>query len=240
MSATQARIGYQTSFAIEDAPGSGVFVTLEEVYSVTPPEIAIDTVEASHFASPDRFREFVPGMKDPGSASCEMNYVPNSATDQRLDALEASGDKVAMRITYPNAVTVTFTAQVANYSKAIPVDDRMTAVASFKVSSAPVMAAGVAPANTLIPAVVGIAQVGVTLTAYEGVWTNAPTSFAYQWQADTLGNGTFANITGATSRTYTPVADYVGDALRVQVTATNAAGSSAAVSSAPTPVALAA
>jgi hypothetical protein len=93
-------------------------------------------------------------------------------------------------------------------------------------------AATVIPANTIRPTIsgTGITQ-GSTLTAHEGTWTNSPTSYSYQWQADTAGNGTFADIVGATAKTYVLAVGQAGDAVRVNVTATNAAGPSAAAAS---------
>lgn len=90
----------------------------------------------------------------------------------------------------------------------------------------------VAPSNTLRPSIYGTALTqGSTLTALEGTWTNSPTSYTYQWQADTSGNGTFVNIAAATSKTYVLAVGQAGDAVRVQVTAVNAAGSSSAANS---------
>lgn len=89
-----------------------------------------------------------------------------------------------------------------------------------------------APTNIVKPSVVGssLAQ-GATLTAEEGDWTGQPTSYTYQWQADTSGNGSFSNISGATNKTHVIAAGQAGDAVRVQVTAINAAGSSSAANS---------
>ncbi len=136
---TNADIGYDTVFAIETAVG--VFTALAEVFEVTPPEISVDQVEVTHFKSAGRSREYIPALSDNGTASASMNYVPNSATDQLLDGLLTSGDVVKMKITYPNDATVTFDAFVSGYSKSIPVADRMTAEAQFKVSGAVVLAA---------------------------------------------------------------------------------------------------
>lgn len=93
---------------------------------------------------------------------------------------------------------------------------------------------GSVPSNTTRPSISGTAvQTGVVLQAEEGVWTNTPiTSYAYQWQQDTAGNGTYANLGGSsTSKTYTPLAGSVGNSLRVQVTATNGAGASSVANS---------
>ncbi len=88
-----------------------------------------------------------------------------------------------------------------------------------------------APANTAAPSISGTAQVGDTLTASTGTWTNSPTSYSYQWNA----NGTA--ISGATSSTYTLVSTEVGDTITVTVTATNSGGSTTATSASVGPVA---
>ncbi|MCI0362886.1 MAG: hypothetical protein L0219_03340, partial [Phycisphaerales bacterium] len=84
------------------------------------------------------------------------------------------------------------------------------------------------PVNTVVPTITGIAQVGQTLTATTGTWTNSPTSFAYQW------NRAGTPIAGATTSTYVPVAADVGNALTVSVVATNSSGPSASATSAAT------
>jgi hypothetical protein len=86
-----------------------------------------------------------------------------------------------------------------------------------------------APTNTIKPAISGVSQTGVQLIAYSGIWTGGP-SFAYQWQKDTAGNGTYADIAGATAVTYTPLVGNVGNSIRVKVTGTNGAGNAVAYS----------
>lgn len=88
------------------------------------------------------------------------------------------------------------------------------------------------PTINTLPYITGTAiQTGQVLTCSTGVWNNNPNSFAYQWQHDTAGNGTFTNIAAATSSTFTCVVGDVGNQLRCQVVATNSAGSSTAASS---------
>ncbi len=103
-------------------------------------------------------------------------------------------------------------------------------------------AADSAPTNTVKPSITGASvQVGVTLTANVGEWTGTPTSYAYQWQHDVSGNLSFTNVSvGGTSSTYVPVVGDVADSLRVQVTATNGAGTSSAANSLATTVIIAA
>ena len=65
----------------------------------------------------------------------------------------------------------------------------------------------------MLPTISGTPQVGQTLTATKGTWTNSPTSFTYQW------NRAGTPIGGATAATYVPVSADVGNTLTISVTA---------------------
>jgi hypothetical protein len=80
-----------------------------------------------------------------------------------------------------------------------------------------------APANVSAPTITGQPYAGQTLTETGDTWANNPTSFSRQWQKDG------ADIAGATGVTYVPGTGDVGHAIRVGMTATNAAGTSAPV-----------
>jgi subtilisin family serine protease len=92
------------------------------------------------------------------------------------------------------------------------------------------------PANETAPSIAGQASVGETLQASPGVWTENPTSYAYQWQRCGAKGDKCAPLTGATAAAYTVVEADLGHTLRIAVTASNAAGSSGAVTSSPSPV----
>jgi hypothetical protein len=97
---------------------------------------------------------------------------------------------------------------------------------AFEVSS------GVAPVNTVAPAITGTAQEGETVTCSTGTWTGTPTiTYAYQWKR----NG--SNIGSATSSTYVLVTADVSQSITCQVTATNGSGSASATSNTITPIA---
>ncbi len=89
-----------------------------------------------------------------------------------------------------------------------------------------------APANKVLPFVSGAAVEGQELKASNGSWSGNPTSFAYQWQDCSSSGGSCSEIAGATGPAYTLSASDLGHTIRVQVTASNEAGSSAAVSAA--------
>ena len=75
-----------------------------------------------------------------------------------------------------------------------------------------------APVNTEVPAVT---QAGTTLSCTMGVWTGEPTSYAYAWTIDGAS-------VGGDAATYDVQAGDVGKSAVCTVTATNAAGSTAA------------
>jgi hypothetical protein len=216
---TNAGIGYGTVLEIALASAPTAFTYVREVFSATPPSDTDESVDATHMASPNRTREYIPGMTDGGEASFEMNYVPGSATDIFLRST-IKGVKLVARLTFANGVRILFNCTRQGYEKSVPNEDKMTATLTLKVSGEPSQSAAAAPINLVAPSISGTEKVGQVLTADPGEWAGA-LSLTYQWQADTAGNGTFANISGATSQTYVLAAGQEGDDVIVVVTAAN-------------------
>src|SRR5262249_9459389 len=102
--------------------------------------------------------------------------------------------------------------------------------ASATSAQTAVVAPPPAPTSTAAPVVTGSTVQGQVLSTTNGSWMGSPTSFAYRWQDCNSSGGGCANITGATSRTYTLQATDVGHTVRSVVTATNSGGSNAAPS----------
>jgi hypothetical protein len=76
------------------------------------------------------------------------------------------------------------------------------------------------------PAVSGNLEEGQTASVSTGEWREEPTSFEYQWEDCKPSGGRCVAVSGATSSTYLLSGSDVGHAMRVLVTAKNAAGSS--------------
>jgi hypothetical protein len=87
------------------------------------------------------------------------------------------------------------------------------------------------PTVKTLPEIFGTARDGDTLTAGDGVWEDAnnPT-LAYQWQRCDVNGANCADIATGKAKTYVAEPADVGKKLRVQVAATDADGSSQAVS----------
>src|SRR5712671_2072959 len=106
----------------------------------------------------------------------------------------------------------------------------LVAFAALLVVGGAAAVRSVAPVNTAPPAIFGTPTVGQTLTASDGTWSNAPTSFAYQWLRCNGGGNSCVSVANATQKTYTLVDADAGHTMRVRVTATNADGSASAQS----------
>jgi hypothetical protein len=95
---------------------------------------------------------------------------------------------------------------------------------------------GPVPVNHSAPSISGTATQGQTLTEVHGMWLPSPTSYAYQWQRCDSAGANCVAITGASAQTYTLTAADVGSTIRVQETASNAAGPGVPKSSPQTPL----
>ncbi|MGZ4380853.1 MAG: hypothetical protein ACXVRK_05815 [Gaiellaceae bacterium] len=93
-----------------------------------------------------------------------------------------------------------------------------------------------APRTVAPPVVGGSPGEGQRLSTSEGAWMYAPSGYSYRWQRCAATGTGCADIPGATAATYLVTAADVGSSIRAEVTAQNAAGTSAVVVSAPTPI----
>jgi hypothetical protein len=83
-----------------------------------------------------------------------------------------------------------------------------------------------APVNTTDAQYDGVLEVGATVTADPGTWDNRPTSVSYQWfSCDPIGFSC-PNIPGATSPDYVIQPSDAGNAIGVEIIATNGVGQS--------------
>ena len=139
---TQARIGHGTLFQIGNEASPMVYVSLAEVTSITPPGMARDSVDASHEESPGAWREFIGGMKDGGEVSVEMNFIPGSLSTTRIIDTFSSDEALSCKIIFPDAAATTWTFQAicTGFEPETPMDDKMSASATFKVTGQPTFA----------------------------------------------------------------------------------------------------
>ena len=104
---------------------------------------------------------------------------------------------------------------------------------AYAPSKATAVIAPAPPANVTPPTISGGSAAGQSVSADAGSWTGTPPlAYAYQWERCDASGTACADMAGATSQTYVLATADVGGSVRVQVTATNSAGASSAVSAA--------
>ncbi|MCJ8139514.1 phage tail tube protein [Falsirhodobacter halotolerans] len=133
-------IGYGSTVRI----GRGAnpeWTDLDLIGDIEMPDEQVDEIDVTHMQSPGRRKQFIPGLIDGGEVAVPMNYIPGSASDQMLKELKASGEVVLIEITLPAvapaaAIPEVFAGYLSGYARTAPVNDKMTATATFRLSEA--------------------------------------------------------------------------------------------------------
>jgi hypothetical protein len=164
--------------------------------------------------------------KESGGTITFAAYGPDDATCAGPAAFTSSAVEVAGSGSYASpSFTPTETGVyrwIATYSG--DATDAATATACDEPVTVTLPAV---PGNIVAPAITGKTNDGSTLTCGPGSWSGSPTAYKYQWTRD----GT--PIIGATGATYRVGTADEGSTLSCTVTASNAGGAGAAVTSKP-------
>jgi hypothetical protein len=137
---TDARIGYGRLLSIRDDDLSPpAFVVVGEISAVNGPAFAADAHDATHMQSEDRFREFIPGLRDAGEISGEINYVPGGAGTELM--VSNLGRKKTFQIEEPDSgsppITMVSEAFITAFNITGPVAEKMNATFTLKLSGKP-------------------------------------------------------------------------------------------------------
>lgn len=129
-------IGYGTTVRVTRASSQTPF-EIALVGDIDMPDEQVDEVEVTHQKSIGRRRQFIAGLIDSGELTFPMNLIPGSPTDTLCKELKASGEEVIVGITLPGQGTVEerFSGFLKGYGRSAPIDDKMTAEATFRLSS---------------------------------------------------------------------------------------------------------
>ena len=117
-----------------------VFTTIANTTSIEGPGIERENIDVTAHDTANNYMEFVPGLVDPGEVEIEVNYDP-----ALHDALVADFDDNVPRnwqLVFPDpaATTWSFSAFITAFSPEAPVDDKLAASMTFKVTGKPVLA----------------------------------------------------------------------------------------------------
>jgi len=135
MAISTAAIGFGATFGVGDGASPEVFTALAEVMDLSPPSDQVDIIEVTHMLSPNRTKEFIAGLTDPGECSFDIHFLPGAGDDTVLQAKRQTATLTNYQITFPGDTTWTWAGILTGYEATVPVNDRMTATVTFKLTS---------------------------------------------------------------------------------------------------------
>lgn len=126
-----------------DTTGSGSFAAIANVSDISGPDRSREAIEVTAHDSPDKYREFIKGLKDGGEVSITINYDPTDTSHQALDAdFEEDDLRDYQVVILPGTVdewTWQISALITSLGDAYPIDDKMEREATFKISGKPTL-----------------------------------------------------------------------------------------------------
>lgn len=121
------------------------FTTIAEVTNIGGPSLSLDAIEITSHSSTGGWREFIGGLLAGGEVSFEINYDPVGATHDASTGLiyDMTNRTVGnFQLVFPDTgnTTWSFAALVTAFEPSEPVDDKLAASVTLKVSGQPTLA----------------------------------------------------------------------------------------------------
>lgn len=141
---TAVELGYGSLFQRGDGAVSEAFTTVAENLNVGLPSMSKAVIDATSHDSPNRYREFIGGLKDGGEITIDGHYLPANATQGFTTGLGAdfeSDDARNYRIVLPASLgTWAFSGIVTRYNPSAPLDGKMGLSVTIKITGKPTFA----------------------------------------------------------------------------------------------------
>lgn len=99
-------IGYGSAVRVHDGitPKPGGWFELGKVNNISPPNEQVDQVERTHMKSPNRTKQYVAGLKDPGDMTVGINYLPGNDTDTYIIEWRKTNENREVEIGYAESL----------------------------------------------------------------------------------------------------------------------------------------
>ena len=109
--------------------------TLAEVTNLSGPGLSLDPLEmTSHDSGGDR--EFIGGLLDGGEVTAEINFMPGNATHKQVIADMKARTVTTWSVVFPDTSTWSFSAFPTAFEPSAPVDGKLAASITLKVTGA--------------------------------------------------------------------------------------------------------
>lgn len=143
MARTSARLGYGTLLQAGNSTdgASTSYTTIAEVRDISLPQRSLELLDATHQESPDGYQEYVPGLKDGGEVSFEVNWLPDATTQANLVTDFENRTRRDFKIIESNTAASywTFTAYVSKIAPEAPVQGVARASFTLRISGKPTL-----------------------------------------------------------------------------------------------------
>lgn len=129
--------GFGAALKRGDGETPEAFTAIANVTNISGPGLSRDTIDVSSHDSPDKHREFVGSLVDPGEVSIDVNYDP--AVHDELVADLLVEDPGSYQLVFPSTPPKTwaFAAVMTGFEPSAPFDDKLAATITYKVSGKP-------------------------------------------------------------------------------------------------------
>jgi hypothetical protein len=138
---TSAKPGSKCVLKRESTPGSTTFNVVAEVKGVRGPSLSGGVVDVTSFDSAG-VREFVATLRDAGTLSFTVNYIPNgSGTGHQLlaaDTLSGVTTNFRLEFQFSPTVNMAFSGIVTNFEVSAELEQAVSANVTIKITGWPV------------------------------------------------------------------------------------------------------
>lgn len=133
--ASNAFSGVGTVFNRGDTESSGTtFTAIAEVNSITGPDMTRDQIDVTSLDSTGGYREFIAGFRDGGEVTLEMNFTLDGYDGLKADFEDDDKRLYQIVLSDTGNTTFEFWGLVTALGLAVPMDDKVTATVTIKIS----------------------------------------------------------------------------------------------------------
>ncbi|MFA5160920.1 MAG: phage tail tube protein [Elusimicrobiales bacterium] len=139
---SEAISGFGTKLKMGDGASPEVFSDIAAVSKVGGPGVSLDTIDVTADDSPGGYKEYAAGLLDAGEIKLELNFLPANASQTGLLTALTSRAAKHFKLVFPDTANTTwsFSAFVTNFEPDAPVDGKLAASVTLKITGQPTLA----------------------------------------------------------------------------------------------------
>jgi predicted secreted protein len=134
---------FGTTLKIGDGASPEVFSDIAEVTNISGPGMSMDTIDVTNHGSAGGWKEYAGGLLDGGEVKLELNFLPADTSQKLLATTLAARTKKNFKLEFPDTANTTwsFSAFVTNFEPSAPVDGKLGASVTLKITGQPALSA---------------------------------------------------------------------------------------------------